>query len=274
MLDVADLKVAFGAAQESRKTVVQNVTFSVKRERVGLIGESGSGKSTIARTLLGILPHNAQVTASRLSLHGKSLLSLGEREWRRIRGRHVGYIPQDARMALNPVMTIERQVAAALRKGQGLSEKAANTASLDALRAVQIREPAHVAKLFPHQVSGGMAQRIITSMILASSPDLLIADEPTSALDATVRLKILDLLNALVEQHRLGLVLISHDLNLVRRYTDRVIVLYAGRIMETCKSDELLNAGHPYTRGLIACRPSLQRRVEHLPELQRQASWG
>jgi peptide/nickel transport system ATP-binding protein len=192
---------------------------------------------------------------------------------RRIRGKRAGFILQDPKYSLNPVMTIGRQVAEAWRTHKGGGRKEAMEAAIGLLDQVRIRDPRRVYDLYPHEVSGGMGQRIMIAMMLAPDPALLIADEPTSALDATVQAEILRLIEDLVSQRGMGLILISHDLPLVSHFCDRVAVMYSGRIVEEISAGNLAQAKHPYTRGLLNCLPSLIHPKARLPVLNRDPAW-
>jgi peptide/nickel transport system ATP-binding protein len=274
LVSVRDLHVGFDTA-EGRVDAVRGIGFDLGREKVGIVGESGSGKSTVGRALMRLLPHAARVEATRLSVCGTDVLSAGEAAMRRIRGRRIGLIMQDPKYSLNPVVTVGEQIAEAFRlhRPEFAGRRAAHAATLAMLEQVKIREPARVAGLYPHQVSGGMGQRVMIAMVLAGGPDVLVADEPTSALDVTVRLEVLSLLDELVAGRGLGLLFISHDLNLVRRFCDRVLIMYAGRVVETLKASELDRATHPYTQGLLASMPHIRHPRDPLPTLARDPAW-
>lgn len=243
------------------------------REKLAIVGESGSGKSITARTIMGLLPANATVTADRLSVKGQDLRGLREKDFARLRGKCMAMVLQDAKQSLNPILTAGAQIAESCRLHLGDTRKAAHERSLELLRVVRIDDPRRVAGLYPHEVSGGMGQRIMIAMMLAAEPDLLVADEPTSALDVSVRVEVLDLIESLVVERGMGLILISHDLDLVGAYSDRVVVMYGGRVMETIAASDLASARHSYTRGLVGCRPPLDRKVETLPVLKRDPAW-
>lgn len=268
LLSVRDLSVSVGGS-----TLIRDVGFTLGRERLGLVGESGSGKSTTGRAIMGLLPRQLRVRAAELAFDGIDLTALDERRWAGLRGRRIGMILQDPLQALNPVMTVGRQIAETYRTHFGGSANTARDAALTMLERVQIRDPARVATLYAHQISGGMGQRVMIACALIAEPDLLIADEPTSALDATVQNHILTLLDELVRERGLALILISHNLPLVASFCDRVLVMYGGRIVETCQADTLAQAQHPYTQGLIAAIPSLRHPRAELPQLQRDPAW-
>lgn len=257
-----------------RVEAVRGVSFTVGREKVGIVGESGSGKSSVARALLGLLPPSARVRAKRLSFDGHDLLGGDERQMRALRGKRLGFIPQDARIALNPVMTVGAQIAEVC---SGMSRRAARARVLDMLEAVRMDDPERVWNAYPHELSGGMCQRAMIAMMLLPGPDLLIADEPSSALDVHVRGEILRLMEEMVRARGMGLLFISHDLELVGAFCDRVLVMYGGRILESLAAKDLAQARHPYTRGLLACAPHLrdlrQGRKGDLPVLERDPAW-
>ncbi|KQW33281.1 MULTISPECIES: ABC transporter ATP-binding protein [unclassified Ensifer] len=272
LVDIKNLRIAF-ENRSSRFEAVRGISLSLGAEKLGIVGESGSGKSLTARALMKLLPSNAATSADRLSFDGIDLLSASEKQMRQIRGKRAGFILQDPKYSLNPVMNIGRQVAEAWRAHKGGSKRQALEAAIHLLDQVKIRNPREVAAAYPHEVSGGMGQRVMIAMMLAPDPELLIADEPTSALDATVQAEILRLIEELVSERNMGLILISHDLPLVSHFCDRVAVMYSGRVMEELKASELLNARHPYTKGLLNCMPSLTHPRDRLPVLNRDASW-
>jgi len=272
LVDIKNLRIAF-ETRTSRFEAVRGVSLQLGKEKLGIVGESGSGKSLTARALMKLLPPIAKVTADALSFDGIDVLGASERDMRQIRGKRAGFILQDPKYSLNPVKTIGSQVAEAWRTHKRGGRKEAEEAAIDLLDQVMIRNPRQVAKSYPHEVSGGMGQRVMIAMMLAPDPELLIADEPTSALDATVQAEILRLIEDLVSRRGMGLILISHDLPLVSHFCDRVMVMYSGRVMEELKASELLHAQHAYTRGLLDCIPSLTHPRDRLPVLNRDAGW-
>ncbi len=272
LIDMQDLRIAFPNPQGWHEAV-RGVSLTLGREKLGIVGESGSGKSLTARAVLRLLPPAARVTAERLQFGGIDVLRTPERGMRAIRGRRAGLILQDPKYSLNPVMTAGAQVAEAWRRHKGGTRRAAAQAAVDLLAQVLIRDPARVAGQYPHELSGGMGQRVMIAMMLAPDPELLIADEPTSALDATVQAEILRLIDDLVSRRGMGLLLISHDLPLVGRFCDRVAVMYAGRIVEQVAARDLARASHPYTRGLLDCTPSLLHPRARLPVMARDPAW-
>ena len=271
-IEVENLRVAFRSSGGWAEAV-RGVSFSLGREKLGIVGESGSGKSLTARSLVRLLPLGARLSASRLAFDGIDVLGASERALLRLRGRRAGLIMQDPKYSLNPVMTAGSQVAEAWRVHQGGSRRQAARMALELLAQVRLRDPSRVAGLYPHELSGGMGQRVMIAMMLAPGPELLIADEPTSALDATVQAEILRLIEELVQARGMALILISHDLPLVAHFCDRVVVMYAGRIVEELPAAELARARHPYTRGLLDCVPSLSRARARLPVLTRDPAW-
>ena len=272
MLACANLEVGF-PSRTGAVRAVRGVSLAVGRERFGIVGESGSGKSTLGRAILGLLPPPATVTADRLTFDGIDLLRAGRRTWRSLRGRRVGMILQDPKYSLNPEMRVGAQIAECVRDHAGLRGRAARRRVLDLLADVRIHDPERVADAYPHELSGGMGQRAMIAMMLAGEPDLLIADEPTSALDVTVQLQVLAILDDLVRTRGMGLIFISHDLELVATFCDRVAIMYAGRVVEELPARELEHAAHPYTQGLLGCLPRLDRPVERLPVLRRDPAW-
>mgnify|MGYP000869959032 CR=1 FL=1 len=272
LLRVQDLRVAFGA-QRGIVQAVRGVTFDVGREKVAIVGESGSGKSTVGRAILKLLPNYARIEAENIRLGDVDLLNADEKAMRQIRGRQISMIMQDPKYSLNPVVSVGRQIAEAYRVHHPVSARLARQRALEMLDAVRIRNAKAVYDLYPHQISGGMGQRIMIAMMLAPKPRLIIADEPTSALDVTVRLQVLAILDDLVKEQGIGLIFVTHDLNLVRSFCDRVLIMYAGRIVEEIAARDLDAARHPYTRGLLSSLPRIDQPRERLTVLQRDPTW-
>lgn len=272
LLAVEDLRVSF-PTPTGPFHAVRGVSFNLGRERLGIVGESGSGKSLTGRAIMRLLPASAQLSARRLSFDGTDLLSASPKTLRGLRGARISLVMQDPKYSLNPVMTVGEQIAEAARIHGGVSKIEARLKALAMLEAVRIRDPERVFRLFPHEVSGGMGQRIMIAMMLVPEPDLLIADEPTSALDVTVQLQVLAILDDLVRQRGMGLLFISHDLELVASFCDRVLVMYAGRVMEELSARDLASARHPYTRGLLNSLPRLGDERSELPTLSRDPAW-
>lgn len=273
LLDVRDLSVAFPTEDGAYNQVVHQVSFSLKREKLAIVGESGSGKSTIGRALLRLHPLKTRISATRCHFGELDLLRASDKQMRQIRGKSLSMILQDPKYSLNPVMCVGDQIAETYKTHFKVSRKEAREKALEMLERVQIREPLRVYGLYPHEVSGGMGQRIMIAMMLITKPEVIVADEPTSALDVSVRQQILEILEELVETEGIGLIFISHDLNLVHHFCDRVVVMYAGRLVETLKADQLDQARHPYTRGLFAALPKMRQPVARLPVLQRDLAW-
>ena len=274
-LEVEDLSVRF-ATRDGLVDAVRGVSFKLGREKLAIVGESGSGKSTVGRTLLKLHPASARIDARVLRFGGTDLLQAGEKQMRAIRGQRMSMIMQDPKYSLNPVMKVGDQIAEAVLahdSGRRLPRAEVRERVIAMLEQVRIREPQRVYERYPHEVSGGMGQRIMIAMMLIPNPEVVIADEPTSALDVSVRAQVLSVLDDLVGQRDLGLIFISHDLNLVRHFCDRVLVMYAGRVVESIAAAELDNAQHPYTRGLLAALPSIDVRRPVLPVLQRDPDW-
>jgi peptide/nickel transport system ATP-binding protein len=272
LLTVEDLRVRFPSPHGVTEAV-RGVSFTVGREKLGIVGESGSGKSVTGRSILRLVPHPGIVTARRLAFRDTDILTASERTLRDIRGRRISMVMQDPKFSLNPVMPVGRQIAEAYLVHADASAAAARRRALELLAAVRIRDPERVYDLYPHEVSGGMGQRIMIAMMLAPDPDLLIADEPTSALDVTVQMQVLAIIDDLVTRRGMGLIFISHDLNLIASFCDRILVMYGGRIVETCRAAALQEAKHPYTRGLLAALPQIDRPSADLPVLRRDPAW-
>lgn len=273
LLTVEDLRITFPTRQGPSE-VVRGVSFTLGRERLGIVGESGSGKSQTGRALLGLTPPPGTATAKRLEFDGIDLRSASPKQWRALRGGRMSMVMQDPKFSLNPVMTIGRQIMEALAFHGRSSHAEKKARAMAMLEAVQIRDPERVFRAYPHELSGGMGQRAMIAMMLVTEPDLLIADEPTSALDVTVQIEVLRILDALVTDRGMGLIFISHDLRLVASFCDRVLVMYAGRVVEELKASELDRAQHPYTQGLMNCLPKIDNDIRPLPTMTRDASWA
>ncbi len=275
-LSVKNLSVRFQTTK-GPVDVVKNLSFDLAHERIGIVGESGSGKSMTARAILGLIKAPGQVTADALtfyeSIQGQTtpinLMTQTEKSWRTIRGRKIGMIMQDPKYSLNPVMTVFDQIreAVLLHKMAAKSDMRAYVMNL--LDEVGIHDPLRIAKSYPHQLSGGIGQRVMIAMMLAPKPAILIADEPTSALDVMVRDQILALIDQEIKSRQMGLLMISHDLKMVAKYCDRVLIMYKGELVESLNADQLFNAQHPYTQGLLNCLPSFETRGQVLQTLDR-----
>ena len=251
--------------------LVDNIGFQIGRERVALVGESGSGKSLTARTLMGLLSPSLHLQADRLQIVGTDALSLRERDWIQLRGSKVAMVMQDPKYALNPTRTIGWQVEEPLILHRRLSRAERKEKVCEMLDAVGLPDPRRLMQQYPHQLSGGMGQRVMLAIALITDPDFLIADEPTSALDHAMRDQVLALIRQLVESRNMGLLLISHDLQQVSEHCERVMVMYKGRVLDTLPAADLPQATHPYTRTLWSCRPSKATHGQLLPVLDRAA---
>ena len=266
LLEVEDLRVQFHTRRGVVKAV-DGVSFSVERgETLGLVGESGSGKSVSCLALMRLVEAPAgRIVGGRVVLDGQELLDLSEREMRDVRGGQISLILQDPLSSLNPAYTIGNQVAEAIRIHQGFKGKELTDSVVEILTAVGIPQAGQRLKQYPHQLSGGMRQRVAGAIALSCRPALLIADEPTTSLDATVQAQYLRLLSELQEEFRFGMIFVTHDLGIVARLCDRVAVMYAGRIVETGSTRQIFNEpAHPYAKALLATLPSLDSRKRRL----------
>jgi peptide/nickel transport system ATP-binding protein len=272
LLSVEDLHVTYNTPTGLVRAV-SGVSFELGREKLGIVGESGSGKSQTGRAILGLTASGGTVSASRLEFKGTNLLNASERTMRQIRGGGISMIMQDPKYSLNPVMTVGYQIEEALLVHNRTSKRVARERTYEMLRAVKIREPERVYRAYPHEVSGGMGQRIMIAMMMIPEPDIIIADEPTSALDVTVQLQVLAVLDDMINERGMGLIFISHDLNLIASFCDRILIMYDGRVVEECNAAELDQAQHPYTKGLVNCLPRLDGGQDELPVLKRDPSW-
>jgi peptide/nickel transport system ATP-binding protein len=273
LLEVDDLRVRFHL-RTGIVEAVRGVSFQLGRERLGIVGESGSGKSQTGRAILGLTPPPGEVTAKRLAFDGIDLLTASRRTLRTLRGGRISMVMQDPKYSLNPVMTIGEQIIEAYRAHRKAGRGEARDKALAMLEAVKMRDPGRVFALYPHEVSGGMGQRAMIAMMLVTDPDLLIADEPTSALDVTVQMEVLRILDELVSERGMGLIFISHDLKLVSSFCNRVLVMYAGHVVEELEARHLREAKHPYTQGLMRCLPTLKDDMRPLPTLDRDPAWA
>jgi peptide/nickel transport system ATP-binding protein len=272
LLEVEKLNVTFTGGRSPMRAV-RDVSFTLGRERLGIVGESGSGKSTTGRALLGLLPPSAKVEAARMSFQGTDLTRLSQSGWRELRGRHMSMVMQDPKYSLNPVIKVGEQIMETLRLHKPVSSADAKRQALAMLDAVRIRDPERVFELHPHQLSGGMGQRVMIAAMLIAEPDLLIADEPTSALDVTVQNQVLRILDDLVAARGMGLIFISHNLTAIASFCDRVLVMYGGRIVEELPARDLGRAQHPYTQALLAAAPNLDQPRAELAVVVRDPAW-
>jgi oligopeptide transport system ATP-binding protein len=268
LLAIRDLEVEFRTSGGPVRAV-NGISFDIAAgEMVGLVGESGSGKSVTSRAVMGLLPPRTSTVRGSIRLSGDELVGLPEKTYRKIRGERVAMVFQDPLTALNPLYRAGEQVAEALRFHFGLSQKEALGRARDLFADVGLPDPDEVVLKYPHELSGGMRQRVLIAMALGCEPELLIADEPTTALDVTIQAQILELLRDLVRERGMALLLITHDLGVVRELCERAIVLYAGRVAEQASVDRLFDKPlHPYTAGLAASNPQIASRRARLPQI-------
>jgi peptide/nickel transport system ATP-binding protein len=260
-LTVEGLKVAIGEAN-----VLRGISLGVEPGEVrGLVGESGAGKSMLGRAVLGLLPANAAILSGHVAFEGHDLLAMRESERRDLLGRRIALIPQDPMTSLNPVKRVGAQIGSLLRHHLGLSKRAALSRAIELLTEVAIREPERVLSLYPHEISGGMRQRVLIAMAFACDPSLVIADEPTTALDVTVQRQVLQLVERLRRSHGSAVLFITHDLGVVAKICRSMTVLHAGRVLEEGETTEVLTRPrHAYTRALLAATPRADRPAETL----------
>jgi peptide/nickel transport system ATP-binding protein len=268
LLKIKTLRVTF----QSRLGVVKalnGIDLMIRRgESVGIVGESGSGKSVTALSILRILDENAALSAEEMVFDGEDVLSKSETEMRKIRGRKISMIFQDPMSSLNPILTVGSQIEEAIHLHSDLARSRRRDKVFDMFHVVNIPDPELNARLYPHQFSGGMNQRMMIAMALSCHPLLMIADEPTTALDVTTQAQIIDLLKTLIRDERTSLLMITHDLGVVREICERVLVMYCGELLEEASvADILYDPLHPYTRGLIRCIPRVRGGSEKLPSI-------
>lgn len=258
LLEIKDLSVEFTSMQ-SKVKALQNVSLSIDNgEIVGIVGESGSGKSVTALSILGLLDKNATVTSGSIAYKGQDILKLGKKRQEALRGKQIGMVFQEPMTALHPTMRIGDQLAEVIRRHRNLTKKEAYQQAVNSLAEVHIHQPELVARKYPFELSGGMRQRVVIALAMAAPPDLLIADEPTTALDVTIQHEILKLMKELSSSRGTAIMLITHDLGVVAQLCQRVIVMYAGEVVETGETEQVLqNPVHPYTRALIGALPDL-----------------
>ena len=273
LLSVKNLRVTFDT-ETGPVQAVRGVSFDLGRERLGIVGESGSGKTMTGRAVLRLIRAPGRIEVDSMTFDGQDLMAASEPDLRALRGRRIAMVMQDPKFSLNPVMKVGAQLMEGLRQRDNAPRAEARAKAIAALEAVQIRDPERVMDSYPHELSGGMGQRVMIAMMLIPDPDLLIADEPTSALDVTVQAEVLNILDDLVKTRGMGLIFISHDLRLVARFCDRVLVMYKGKIVEELAAKDLLQAKHPYTQGLLNCLPRIGGSRGPLPALDRNADWA
>ena len=268
LIDVRQLNVSYRSGGQAN-AAVRNLSFSLAQgETVAIVGESGSGKSTLANAILGLLPENAQITGGSLWVDGNDLTRASDRQKRQLRGRTLGLVPQDPMVSLNPTLRIGQQIAEAVILAKGRRYPGVDADVIELLQHVGIDKPVLRARQYPHELSGGMRQRVLIAIALAGNPRLIIADEPTSALDVTVQRKILDHLQRLVSERGISLLIITHDLGVATDRADRILVMRQGELVEQGPPRQILQAPrHDYTRALIAAAPAFAKRREPLPSL-------
>ncbi|TLS38704.1 ABC transporter ATP-binding protein [Pseudalkalibacillus caeni] len=269
LLQIDDLKVQFKTG-EGVVPSVNGVTFSVNEgETVAVVGESGCGKSITSLSILGLVPSPGEISGGTIKFGGKDLLKIKKRELRKLRGNDISMIFQEPMTSLNPVFSIGNQIGEVLRLHQKLDKKQALNKAVEMLDLVGIPDAEKVVSRFPHQLSGGMRQRVMIAMALACNPKLLIADEPTTALDVTIQAQILELIKKLKTDFNTGVIMITHDLGVVAEVADRVVVMYAGEVVEEAPVNELFaNPKHPYTKGLLSSIPNVDQVVEELGTIE------
>ena len=274
VLAIDNLHVAIGAAN-----VLRGVSLRVEAGEVrGLVGESGAGKSMVGRTIFGLLPARAAITAGRVQFEGRDLLAMPDKERRDLLGRRIALIPQDPMTSLNPVRRIGAQIMAVLQLHLKLSKRAALERATELLAEVAIRDPAGVLNLYPHELSGGMRQRVLIALAFACDPSLVIADEPTTALDVTVQRQVLQLVERMRQRHGAAILFVTHDLGVVAKICRSMTVLHAGRVLEDGPTTEVLvKPHHAYTRALLAATPRADRPADALkpvPQALIESLWA
>ena len=250
--------------------VVKSFSLKMGAERIGIVGESGSGKSMTARAIMGLVRSPGRVAVDSMVFDGLNLAQQSAAGWRHIRGRRIGMILQDPKFSLNPVMRVGQQIAETGLLHGVFPKSEARQRVLDMLASVGVDAPERVFNAFPHQLSGGIGQRVMIATMMIASPSLIIADEPTSALDVMVRGQVLEMMDREIRKRGMGLLMISHDLNMVASFCDRVLVMYRGAVVDSCEAKDLFKSRHPYTQGLLSCLPTGAQRGQKLPTIDRQ----
>lgn len=265
LLEVKNLRTEF-KRDKTWVTAVNNVSFSIQPgEILGLVGESGCGKSVTSLSIMKLLARNSKISNGEILLNGKDLLKEDKKGMRKIRGREVAMIFQEPMNSLNPCMRIEKQLTEAILLHNNFSKEEAHNRAFEVLKSVGIPEPDMTLKSYPHQLSGGMCQRVMIAMAMSCEPELLIADEPTTALDVTIQAQILDLMRNLKDKINSSIMLITHDLGVIAEMADYVVVMYAGRVVEKGTASEIFkNPSHPYTIGLMRSKPVVGKKVDKL----------
>ncbi len=272
ILEVKNLKIQFKSGKETVQPI-RGVDFTLKKgETLGVVGESGSGKSVTSLAVMGLLPEtSSEIVDGEINFNGKDLTKMKEKQFRKIRGNEISMIFQEPMTSLNPVFTIGQQLSEPLRQHRNMSKKEIEKEIIDVLNQVGIPRAEQIINEYPHQLSGGMRQRVMISLALLCQPELMIADEPTTALDVTIQAQILELMKDIKDKNDMSLLLITHDLGVVAEMCDRVVVMYAGEIVEVAEINELFDEPrHPYTRGLIDSMPTQNARKERLYSISGQ----
>ncbi len=256
LLEIKDLVTVFDTAQGTIRAV-DRVSLSVENsETVGVVGESGCGKTMLALSIMRLLPGRGKISQGKIIFSNKNLLTLSDEEIRAVRGSEISMIFQEPMTSLNPVFRVGEQIAEAIRLHRNVSAKEAALMAVEQLREVGIPDPDKRARDYPHQLSGGMRQRVMIAMAMSCHPQLLLADEPTTALDVTIQAQIIELIDELKKKNKMAVLFITHDLGLIARHAQRIAVMYAGKIVEDAPADKIfVNPAHPYTRGLIDSLP-------------------
>lgn len=262
ILEIENLNLGFSIKNHYYQ-VLHDVSFSIKKgETFAIVGESGCGKTMTAMSIIKLLPRNAIITSGKITFNSQNLISLSEKEIQKIRGRKISLIPQDPMTSLNPLFTIKEQIKEVVEMNYNLNGSELNKKIIELLDIVKIPNAKENLKCYPHEFSGGMKQRIIISMALASKSELIIADEPTTALDTTIQLQIMNLLDEIKKEIKTSILLISHDLGLISNYSQNCAIMYAGHIVESAETKELIkNPQHPYTQALIMSLPNFKSKT-------------
>lgn len=265
ILSINQLNVTFSLADGEYKAL-QDLSFSVHpNEVIGIVGESGCGKSLTSLSIMGILPQTAKIQDGSIQLHGQELVGLSEKKWQALRGSKISMIFQEPMTALNPLLTIGRQISEVLKQHTDLPKLERKKRTIEVMREVGLPRAEELYSSYPHELSGGMRQRIVIAMALIGEADLIIADEPTTALDVTIQAQILELFKEIKQKRNASMIFISHDWGVIRQICDRVIVMYAGRIIEIGPVNDIVqNPLHPYTKGLLLSIPDYKKRGEEL----------